>query len=184
MTDFAITPDLVRRLSAGRWLIPVLAVMAGERGSRFSVLERRLGVSKSVLSGTLGRLEAEGWIRRNPGHGHPLRPEYLLTGPGRAVAAWCEGVIAQRRSLGIEALGRWSLPIVAEIGGGWRRFTELQRGLTPISPRALSLELATLTGAALVDRRAPGPLYGLTDRGLSLASTLDPCGQMNVATCS
>ena len=60
------------------------------------------------------------------------------------------------------ALGRWSLPLIGEIGGGWRRFSALQRGLAPISPRALSLELASLCDAALVDRRAPGPLYGLT----------------------
>jgi DNA-binding HxlR family transcriptional regulator len=174
MTDVAITPGLVRRLSAGRWLIPILAVMAGESGSRFSVLERRLGVSKSVLSGTLGRLEAEGWISRNPGHGHPLRPEYLLTRPGRGVAVWCEGIIAQRQSLGLDAgvLGRWSLPLIDAIGSEWRRFSVLQRGLAPISPRALSLELVSLCGASLIDRRAPGPVYGLTDRGLSLAATL------------
>lgn len=175
MTDFAITPDLVRRLSGGRWLIPVLAAMANESGSRFSILERRLGVSKSVLSGTLDRLETEGWISRNPGHGHPLRPEYLLTGPGRGVAAWCEGIIAQRQALGLDAglLGRWSLPLIAEIGSERKRFSVLQRGLKPISPRALSLELTSLCGVSLIDR-APGPLYRLTDRGLSLATALGP----------
>jgi DNA-binding HxlR family transcriptional regulator len=172
MSHSQITTDLVRRLSAGRWLIPVLAAMAAAGGSRFSVLERQLQVSKSALSATLARLEAEGWVGRNPGHGHPLRPEYLLTAQGRGVAAWCEQVIGERRALGLEpsALGRWSLPLIGEIGGGWRRFSALQRGLAPISPRALSLELASLRDAALVDRRAPGPLYGLTGRGAHLAA--------------
>ena len=174
MSSFSITPQLVRRLSAGRWLMPVLAAMADKGGSRFSVLERQLQVSKSVLSVTLAKLEMEGGIGRNPGHGHPLRPEYLLTVRGQAVAAWCEKVVAQRRTLGLEpgALGRWSLPLIGEIGGGWRRFAALQRGLAPISPRALSLGLASLCDAALVDRRSPGPLYGLTDRGAHLAAKI------------
>ncbi|HEX6217689.1 MAG TPA: winged helix-turn-helix transcriptional regulator [Sphingomicrobium sp.] len=174
MSEFTITPELVRRLSAGRWLMPILAAMADSGGSRFSVLERQLKVSKSVLSATLARLEAAGWVCRNPGHGHPLRPEYLLTGEGRGVAGWCEKVIAQRRALGLEpgAFGRWSLPLIGEIGGGWRRFSALQRGLAPISPRALSLELASLSDAALVDRRAPGPLYGLTGRGVRFAANV------------
>ena len=173
MSTFSITPDLVRRLSAGRWLMPVLAALADSGGSRFSVLERQLQVSKSVLSATLAKLEAEGWIGRNPGHGHPLRPEYLLTPQGQGVAGWCKKVIAQRRALGLEpgALGRWSLPLIGEIGSGWSRFSVLQRGLAPISPRALSLELASLCDAALIDRRAPGPLYGLTGRGISLAES-------------
>jgi DNA-binding HxlR family transcriptional regulator len=171
MSDVTITPDLVRRLSAGRWLIPVLAAMADGGSARFSVLERQLRVSKSVLSATLGKLEAEGWVARNPGHGHPLRPEYLLTASGQGVAAWSERLIAQRRALGLEpgALGRWSLPLIGEIGGGWRRFSTLQRGLAPISPRALSLELSALRDVSLVDQRAPGPLYGLTGRGARLA---------------
>ena len=174
MSDLPITSELVRRLSAGRWLIPVLAAMAGTGGSRFSVLERQLQVSKSVLSATLGKLEAEGWISRNPGHGHPLRPEYLVTAGGRGVADWCKRVIAQRQALGLEpgAFGRWSLPLIGEIGLGRRRFSALQRGLAPISPRALSLELASLCDAALVDRRAPGPLYGLTGRGARFASSV------------
>ena len=174
MSSPTITPSLVRRLSAGRWLMPVLAAMANGGAARFSVLERKLGVSKSVLSATLAKLEAEGWIGRNPGHGHPLRPEYRLTAGGLGVAAWSAKVIDERRALGLEsgALGRWSLPLIGEIGSGWRRFSALQRSLAPISPRALSLELASLNEASLVDRRAPGPIYGLTMRGGRLAEAV------------
>lgn len=174
MTGPLISPELIRRLSASRWMIPVLAEMAGQQGSRFSVLERALGASKSMLSATLASLERDGWVRKNAGHGHPLRPEYLLTAEGHSVAAWCVRIIDQRRALGIEhdALGRWSLPLIKEIGPDRARFTELQRRLAPISPRALSLELSSLCDVRLLNRCAPGPLYGLTDRGLELASAL------------
>lgn len=169
-----ITLDVVRRLSASRWLIPVLAAMSGEPGSRFGVLARQLAVSKSILSGTLDRLERDGWIRRNPGHGHPLRPEYHLTEAGLEAAAWSRRVMDQRRRLGLEAggLGRWSLPLLGDLGDGWKRFSALQRSLAPITSRALSLELTALRTAELVDRKPPEPLYGLTARGRSLADAL------------
>jgi len=171
MSKFTISADLIRRLSAGRWIIPVLALMAEHGGSRFSVIERRLSISTSVLSRTLSALEAQGWIASNPGHGHPLRPEYLLTSDGSRIAQWCLTVIEQRRLIGLDRahLGRWSLPLIGEIGGAWRRFSELQRGLQPISPRALSLELVSLGNAAIIRRRPAGPIYSLTDRGLIFA---------------
>lgn len=178
MASNPITPDVVRRLSAGRWLIPVLAAMAGDHGSRFGVLARELAVSKSILSATLDRLERDGWVRRNPGHGHPLRPEYHLTVAGLAAAAWSRRVMDQRRRLGLEAggLGRWSLPLLGDLGAGWKRFSALQRGLAPITPRALSLELTALRRAELVDRKPAEPLYGLTVRGRSLADALFAVG--------
>ena len=63
-----------------------------------------------MLSAVLGQLLRKGWLMRNPGHGHPLRPEYVLTEAGRPVGAWCERVMEERRHLGLEAdrLGRWS----------------------------------------------------------------------------
>jgi DNA-binding HxlR family transcriptional regulator len=167
----------VRRLSSGRWLIPILAVISDDGGSRFGVLARRLGISRSVLSAQLAALENFGWIVRNPGHGHPLRPEYLLTLAGRPVAAWCGRVVAQRTRLRVERkeLGRWSLPLLFELHGDRRRFTELERGLAPITPRALSLTLGQMLEVRLVDRSLEvhaSPLYGLSGRGQDFADAL------------
>ena len=44
----------------------------------------RLGLSRSMLTASLTQLIEAGWLQRNPGHGHPLRPEYVLTDAGRA----------------------------------------------------------------------------------------------------
>lgn len=150
--------------------------MSAENGSRFSTLLRTLSLSKSVLSRHLDLLEQYGWITRNPGHGHPLRPEYLLTAKGLPIAAGCETVMRQRIQLGLDRndLGRWSLPVLADLHGGWLRFSELERRLVPITPRALSLALAQLVKVRLVARRYEGPLsvYGLTARGDEFATTL------------
>lgn len=171
-----VSPDDIRRLSSGRWFIPLLALMSREGGARFGVLARRLGVSRSVLSRHLDALETAGWLDRCPGHGHPLRPEYLLTAPGRAVAAWCEGVMEQRRRLGLEPdeLGRWSLPLLLSLDRSWKRFSTLQAELRPVTPRALSLTLKQMLEVRLVDRRLedrfpPLALYGLTLRGQGFA---------------
>lgn len=174
MTMDAITPDLVRQLSASRWIIPVLAAMAVEHGSRFGSLARRLSISRTILSQTLDRLEQHGWVARNPGHGHPLRPEYLLTGPGQRVAAWSQRMMEQRDLLGLEqrTIGRWSLPLVHDLGHEWKRFSAIQHGLAPITPRALALELTGLRAASLVDQRLPQRLYGLTATGRNLAAAI------------
>lgn len=161
-------------MSSARWLIPVLAVMSADGGSRFSVLARALGMSPSVLSRHLDLLESFGWIDRNPGHGHPLRPEYVLTAAGRPIGAWCEAAMRQRSRLGLEQtdLGRWSLPIAFELRDEWRRFSELERGLEPITPRALSLALTQMVDVELVVRHPVQPRYGLTSRGEHFASAL------------
>ena len=176
--DGAISNTDLRRLSSGRWLMPILAQMSREDGSRFSVLLRTLAVSRSVLSRHLAVLETFGWIERNPGHGHPLRPEYRLSPSGVAVAAWCDGVMRQRERLGLEhgALGRWTLPLVRELQPGSRRFADLERALAPVTPRALSLTLQQAQGAELTRRAGEPRMYALTRRGAALAAAVNPAG--------
>lgn len=174
-----IADDDIAFVASGRWLVPLLAEMSAEGSMRFAVLLRRLGLSRSALSRSIEAVEARGWLRRNPGHGHPLRPEYLLTEAGRPIAAWCESVMAARRRLGLEPddLGRWSLPLVRRLDRRWKRFSALEAELRPITPRALSLALKGMMEVRLLERRLedafpPTALYGLTGRGQSLAWAL------------
>jgi DNA-binding HxlR family transcriptional regulator len=166
-------------LTGSRWFVPVLALASREEGARFAVVAARLGISGSMLSRTLEQLLRKGWLVRNPGYGHPLRPEYVLSEAGRAVGAWCEGVMAQRERLCLAtgSLTRWSLPVVLRLDRRWERFSTLQADLRPISPRSLSLTLKKLLGAQLMERRVedsfpPTSLYGLTMRGQRLAAAM------------
>lgn len=169
----------LRRLTAGRWLVPILAQVGEEKGSRFAGLLARLGLSRSVLAASLAALQEAGWLIRNPGHGHPLRPEYVLTGKGEPVAAFCQKLMTQRARLGLEPdqLPRWSLPIVARLDGETARFSMLREALRPVTPRALSLTLKQLLQVELVDRALeddfpPIAIYGLTKRGRELAAAM------------
>jgi DNA-binding HxlR family transcriptional regulator len=159
--------------------VPLLALTSVGEGARSAELVTRLGVSRSMLAGVLGRLLEKGWLMRNPGHGHPLRPEYLLTDAGRPVGAWCERMMEERRHLGLDrgGLGRWSLPLIGQLDRRWAQFSWLETRLSPISPRSLSLALKQLIEVGLAERRLedafpPRPLYGLTGRGQRLARVM------------
>ncbi|WHU02042.1 winged helix-turn-helix transcriptional regulator [Sphingomonas sp. NIBR02145] len=178
----SIPPDpaqLLRTLESNRWAIPVLALLHREQGARFAVMARAFDLPHNSLSRCLAYLRECGWVLPNPGHGHPLRPEYVLSDAGRPVAALC-GRIEEARArlrLGAGDLPRWSLPLVAGLGPDWTRFGALQARLAPVTPRALSTTLKAVIDEELVrrrleDRYPPLPLYALTRKGQELAAAL------------
>jgi DNA-binding HxlR family transcriptional regulator len=138
-------------LSHHRWSMPVLAEIHRTRGSRFATLAGRLGIAGESLRRTLAHLLDGGLIERNPGYGHPLRPEYLLTRRGRLVARHVYPLVECLAGREGVALKKWSLPVLAELDQP-RRFSELRAAL-PASPRALTLALKDLQAARLVRRR-------------------------------
>jgi DNA-binding HxlR family transcriptional regulator len=169
----------LRTLVAGRWLVPLMALVGAEEGTRFAVMLTRLGLSRSALAASLAHLQEAGWLRRNPGHGHPLRPEYILTAAGAPVAAFCMKVMTERERLGLAPgqMPRWSLPLISRLGRDRARFSALRASLTPVTPRALSLTLKQMLSVDLIDRALedefpPIAIYGLTGRGDRLAAAM------------
>jgi DNA-binding HxlR family transcriptional regulator len=160
-------------LSRRRWALPILAELAATGGSRFVPLANKLGLSHDALRQTLEALIEVDLVVRNPGYGHPTRPEYVLTAHGRRVAPICAAVLHELRRRGIEdgALKKWSMPIVAALTAE-RRFGELRRAVGA-TPRALTLALKELVGLGLVERRVhdgfpPSTTYCLTPASVSL----------------
>jgi DNA-binding HxlR family transcriptional regulator len=139
-----------------RWSVPVLAELArGDvAGGRFANLTRRLGVSRESLRRTLAALAGAGLVMRNPGHGHPLRADYVLTDAGRRVAPACASLVESLDGSGLEQLARkkWLLPVVLAHSAGPARFSGLRAELAPISARALALALKELEAASVVER--------------------------------
>jgi len=133
-----------------RWSLPVLAEVGRTGGSRFATLTARLGVTGESLRRTLAYLQDEGLVERNPGYGHPLRPEYVLTAAGRAVAPRVRRLHAALAGHEDVVLKKWSLPVLAELDRP-RRFSELRARL-PATPRALAIALKDLENAGLVRR--------------------------------
>ena len=118
-----------------RWSAPVLAELGRTHGTRFVVLAKHLGVGRTSLRRTLDALVELGLVRRNPGYGHPLRPEYLLTSAGESVAARCERLLAAVDGTRDVVLRKWSLPVLAALGQR-ARFSELRDALPGVTPRA------------------------------------------------
>lgn len=179
MSTLFVPAETLAALGRNRWSVPVMAMLSRGGGARFAAIARELGLSSNSLSRCLLHLRAEGWVIPNPGHGHPLRPEYLLSDAGMPVGGLCERVMSRRERLGLSAadLPRWGLPLVVGLAPEWSRFGELQMRLAPVTPRALSQTLQAMIGHDLVTRRLedrfpPLPLYGLSGRGRDLAGAL------------
>jgi DNA-binding HxlR family transcriptional regulator len=160
-------------LSHHRWTLPVLAEIERTRGSRFATLTGRLGVSGESLRRTLGWLVETGLVARNPGYGHPLRPEYVFTRRGARLGPPAQRLLDALRGHEGVGLKKWSLPVLAELDEP-RRFSELRAALADATPRALTLALKDLRGAGLVTRTVlddypPSVVYETTTAGRPIA---------------
>ena len=81
-------------------------------GAKFVTLANRLGVGRETLRRTLDALVEAELVARNPGYGHPLRPEYVLTARGRRLGPAAARLVEALRDEGLEDLGlkKWSTP--------------------------------------------------------------------------
>lgn len=169
-------------LTHRRWNIPALAALQRTNGAKFITLVNQLGVSRSALSTALGELIERGLVMKNTGYGHPLRPEYLLTEPGKAVASHCLELaeLLQHRSEEDLAYRKWTLPLVAAIGDRVQRFNALRGSLgTDVTPRAVTLGLKSLLAhhwirRLVVDDYPPAAGYTLLPAGRDVWARLAP----------
>lgn len=157
-------------------MLPLLAELRRSGGGRFAELRHRLGLPRDSLVRTIDAAIAAGWVQRNPGHGHPLRPEVILTDEGRRLASLAQALaeVLAQQDIAPSALSRWSLPLIQGLALGNDRFNELARHLPEATPRALSQALQRLVASDLVGRSVepgypPSTRYRLTTRGQLLA---------------
>ncbi len=74
--------------------------------------------------------------------------------------------------------GKWTLVMLRDLAEGPCRFSELQRSLSGISPRTLSIRLRALEDEGIVERHEfaempPRVEYRLTPKGAALAPIVD-----------
>lgn len=160
-----------------RWSVPlVCALYAGRAGARLVTLSHAVGGNRDALRPALDALIAGGIVMRNPGYGHPLRPEYLLTPLGRRIAPACvrfEQVVQRIGALAVAYL-KWSAPALVAMRRGHTRFNEIQRALGTITPRSLTQGLRLLSDCELVIRSVddgfpPRSSYALSANGVAIA---------------
>ena len=180
-----LSADQLPSLLHNRWAVPTLAAlyrMGG--GAKLVTLYKTLGASRGSIQRTLAGLTESGLVKHNPGYGHPMRPEYMLTATGNEIAPVCVQLIRKLERLGIEEIGlrKWSLPVAHALAAAGGRFNRLRAVLGGVTPRALSaalrdLQLAGLVERFLVDDTPPRTEYQLTGAGRRLTSVVSSLAQ-------
>lgn len=167
--------DLLVELVHHRWNIPIIAELHKRSGAKFVILASALGVSRASLSASLSDLIELGFVMKNTGHGHPMRPEYVLTEAGKRIGDDCLRLrhLLRRRNEEDVAYRKWTLPLVAAIGDDTRRFNEVQLILPDASPRAITLGLKAMLAErwarrSLIDDFPPTAGYALLPKGRSV----------------
>ena len=74
--------------------------------------------------------------------------------------------------------GKWTLLIIRDLADDSMRFCELERSLSGISPRTLSLRLRALEEQGIIERKTypevpPRVEYALTEKGKALAPLIE-----------
>lgn len=164
--------------------MPIIAELYRDRGAKLITLQSRLGMSRSMVKQSLERLIDAGLVAQNPGYGHPLRPEYVLTAHGEDVGPFCQQFYqeGQRQDVTEVFKNKWACPAIISTGLDQLRFNELKRKLSPVTSRALSVTLKNLQegrclAVSLIDGHPPANLYALTRDAQGLYEIYkDHCG--------
>lgn len=141
------------KLTSKAWALPILAQMGAGVPGRQAALQSATGASRTAFGQSLSHLIDLRVVEKNPGHGHPLRPEYQLTPLGAALAPAAGAIVEMSQDTTHPTLIRrmWILPLLASLQKP-QTFTALATKLTPITDRALSQALQHLQMADWITR--------------------------------
>lgn len=149
-----VAPELAQ-VFHHRWTVPLIAELARRDGERFITLSHDLAVSPPVLRQTIDAACASGWVMANPGYGHPLRPEYVLTDAGRRIADSCLKLDQMLSGGAAREIGlrKWSFPLLLAAESDASRFAQLRDRLPKVTDRALSRAVVDLRRIRWLSRR-------------------------------
>lgn len=172
-------------LTSRAWSLPILAAFHVGVPGRQAPLLARTGASRTAFLQSLAHLIELNLIERNPGYGHPLRPEFRLTATGIEAARLAHDILKSTPSSEQNLLRKvWTLPILATARQPIQ-FSQIRDSLPPITDRALSQSLQVLEQKQWIRRdilgeaRPPRPLYCVEKTGLTLSRLV--LNQTNIA---
>ncbi|MFV0385537.1 winged helix-turn-helix transcriptional regulator [Paracoccus sp. (in: a-proteobacteria)] len=167
-------------ITARAWAIPILSHLHAGVAGRQAPLLAATGASRTAFAQSMEHLISLGLLERNPGHGHPLRPEFRLTQKGAAAAAIAHGVQNVSTKEDQDLLRRsWTLPVLTTLHRP-RHFNEIKRNLPTITDRALSQSLKSMEVRDWVCRdvdvaaRPPRSIYRAVNRGGEISRITAP----------
>ena len=166
------------KITSRAWSLPILASLHDGTPGRQAPLLAATGAGRTAFVQSLTHLMEIGLVERNPGYGHPLRPEFRLTERGVEVAHLASRVLHETQNNGQLLVRRaWTLPVLVSLQEP-RQFSALRRDLEPITDRALSQSLKSLEDHEWVSRevvvttRPPKSLYSSINTGAELTRLL------------
>ena len=160
------------KITSRAWSLKILALMCSGVPGRQAPLLAATDASRTSFAASLDHLVQLGLLERNPGHGHPLRPEFRLTQRGQLAAETASKIIASVPGTDEFQLVQrtWTVPILA-LTAAPQRFSAIKSDLVPITDRALSKSLILLEERDwlrrdfAVSQRAPHPIYRAVNAG-------------------
>lgn len=168
------------KITSRAWALNILALMDSGVPARQAPLLSATKAGRTAFRASLDHLIDLSLLERNPGHGHPLRPEYRLTALGQEIAPLAGKIMKTTSGENANALIRksWTLPILA-VTKEPRHFIEIKRELAPVTDRALSQTLQHLHRHDWLHRDVDlsaqplRPTYRATNMGHTLSTTLN-----------
>ena len=158
-------------LTSRAWTLPILSQLHAGVAGRQAPLLAATGASRTAFAQSMKHLIEIGFLERNPGHGHPLRPEFRLTDPGRAAAELASRIYGVSQGEDQDLLRRsWTLPVLTSLHAP-NHFNGIKRDLGTITDRALSQSLKAMEARNWVSRsidgvaRPPRSLYRSVNTG-------------------
>lgn len=168
------------KLTSRAWSLNILALLHRGVPGRQAPLLAATNASRTSFASSLEHLVALGLLERNPGHGHPLRPEFRLTRNGVEAAEIATRIVNAVPDDEAFALLRrsWTVPILA-LTDTPQRFSAIRSGLVTITDRALSTSLQHLEAQEWLRRdidtseRTPYPTYLAVNKGIEINRAVD-----------
>lgn len=171
---------LLVNITSKAWSLKILALLESGVPGRQAPLIAASQASRTSFASSLEHLIDLGLLEKNPGHGHPLRPEFRLTRSGVMAAGMAARIMAIVPDDEAFAVIRrsWAVPVLA-ITQTPKRFSIIKSGLGGITDRALSQSLSTLEEQSWLKReidmsqRTPFPTYLAMNAGLKINQAID-----------
>lgn len=167
--------NFVVNISARAWGLPILWHMHSGVAGRQAPLLAATGANRAAFAQSVAHLMSLGVLERNPGYGHPLRPEFRLTDLGRAAAEMAKDIHAAAEPTDHDLLRRsWTVPVLTTLNRT-QHFGDIKRRLPMITDRALSQSLRSLEDRQWVLRdvdtaaRPPRPFYVPANAGARIS---------------
>lgn len=162
-------------ITSKAWAMPILSNLHAGVAGRQAPLLAATGAGRTAFGQSLNHLIALGLLERNPGHGHPLRPEFRLTPQGVTAAAIAHRIHSVADEGDQDLLRKsWTLPVLTALHAP-SYFNQVKRSLLPITDRALSHSLKSMEERNWVARqvdetaRPPRPLYSAINTGRAIS---------------